>query len=150
MTFKATATRIELLATSACLSLTLLCAPALAKDIKAGEAVARTTDEVAMKVSQTYCNLVTAGLKPEEALRQAEAEVLPQTTLPPSFSQDVYDRLLQALTSQKNCPAAERSPISPVRAARRTECLNQLDIYTFERTGHLTASHGTCFIQASK
>ena len=124
----------------------LLVQPAYAqqKGINANDAMALTTDEIVMKVSRVYCNMVTSGMNPDQAIQQAEGEVLGQVTRPPSFDYGVYRRLLSTATSQKACPAA---PKSPPMLSHRTQCLTADDLLTFERTGVLNTAYGGCSIQ---
>jgi hypothetical protein len=124
----------------------LLVQPAYAqqKGINANDAMALTTDEIVMKVSRVYCNMVTSGMNPEQAIQQAEGEVLGQVTRPPSFDYGIYRRLLATATNQKACPAAPKSlPL----ASYRSKCLTASDLLTFEQTGVLSTAHGSCSIQ---
>jgi hypothetical protein len=79
--------------------------------VDAIEAGVTTTDNIAAKAAQLYCNYVASGISPAESIKQADSEVISEVRkIPDTFNPQFYLAVRNQLIKQSICP---RAPIPP-------------------------------------
>ena len=117
-----------------------------AQKLESLTAAATTTPQYAKAVAEVYCDFVTAGIAPEQALGQAEGEVSSSSTKPVPFDVGIYRATLKTAISEKGfCPSMPKLKEKALTLLEVCE-LSCAEINSFVTYRQISKRVGNCVI----